>query len=112
MKYVYICSPYRGEVDYNVAKAQFYCQFASAKGVVPIAPHIYFTQFLDDNEPEERRLGLDMGLDMLKLCSELWVFGNKTSEGMQGEIDAANQLGIQVFFYSDRCEKQSKEGGE
>lgn len=109
MKYVYICSPYRGDVEYNVAKAQFYCQFATEQGVVPIAPHIYFTQFLDDNDPNDRRLGLDMGMDMLKNCDELWAFGSRISEGMRCEIDAAERLGIPVLFYSDRCEKRFKE---
>lgn len=108
MKYVYICSPYRGDVDYNIAKAQFYCQFATGQGVMPIAPHIYFTQFLDDDEPDERRLGLDMGLDMLNFCVELWAFGNRISEGMKAEIEAAERLGISVLFYSDRCEKRTK----
>ena len=105
MKYVYICSPYRGDVDYNIAKAQFYCQFATGQGVIPIAPHIYFTQFLDDDEPEERRLGLDMGLDILKHCAELWVFGNRISEGMRTEIEAAKRLEIPVLFHSNRCKK-------
>jgi len=105
LKYVYICSPYRGDVDYNIAKAQFYCQFATGQGVIPIAPHIYFTQFLDDDEPEERRLGLDMGLDILKHCAELWVFGNRISEGMRTEIEAAKRLEIPVLFHSNRCKK-------
>lgn len=46
-----------------------------------------------------------MGLDMLKLCSELWVFGKRLSSGMAAEIDEADRLGIPVKFYSDRCEK-------
>lgn len=106
MKYVYICSPYRGDVDYNVAKAQFYCQFATSQGMVPVAPHIYFTQFLDDDEPEERRLGLEMGLDMMKHCVELWAFGPRLSEGMITEIETAEKLGIPIMFYSDKCERR------
>lgn len=105
MKYVYICSPYRGDVDYNVAKGQFYCQFAVKQGALPIAPHIYFTQFLDDNELEERKLGLEMGQDMMKQCNEFWVFGSKMSEGMNGEIKAAEQIGLPVVHFTDKCQK-------
>jgi hypothetical protein len=112
MKYVYICSPYRGDVDYNIATAQFYCQFATGQGVIPIAPHIYFTQFLDDVEPDERLLELEMRLDILRHCAELWVFGNRISEGMRGEIEVADQLEIPVIFYTNRCEKLSNAGGE
>jgi hypothetical protein len=96
-------------VEYNVAKTQFYCLFATEQGVVPIAPHIYFTQFLDDNDPNDRRLGLDMGLDMLKKCAELWAFGSKISEGMRCEIENALRLRIPVLFYSDRCKKRLNE---
>ncbi|TGE31306.1 DUF4406 domain-containing protein [Desulfosporosinus sp. Sb-LF] len=108
MKYVYICSPYRGDVDYNIATAQFYCQFATSQGVIPMAPHIYFTQFLDDNEPNERTLGLIMGQDILKHCSELWVFGNRISEGMRNEIESAERLEIPILFYSNRCKKRGE----
>jgi hypothetical protein len=99
-------------VDYNIATAQFYCQFATGQGVVPIAPHIYFTQFLDDDEPNERLMGLEMGLDILRNCVELWVFGNRITEGMRGELEVADQLGIPVIFYTNRCVKRFKEGGE
>lgn len=106
MKLVYICSPYKGDVEYNTAKAKGYCRFASKiQGVVPIAPHIYLTQFLEDGDPKERRLGLDIGLDLLKQCHELYVFGDRVSVGMQGEIEEAKRLGIPIIFYSDRCEK-------
>lgn len=108
LKYVYICSPYRGDMDYNTATAQFYCQYATGQGVIPIAPHIYFTQFLDDDEPDERLLGLEMGLDILKHCAELWVFGNRISDGMRDEINTAGQSGIPVLFYSNRCEKRGE----
>lgn len=40
-----------------------------------------FTQYLDDNKPEERKKGMQMGLDLLDHCDELWVFGNNISEG-------------------------------
>lgn len=96
MKFVYVCSPYRGDVERNVAKAHGYCRFAVTQGVIPLAPHIYFTQFLDDDIPEERLAGLRIGLNILERCDELWVFGTRISKGMKAEIRAAEQLGIPV----------------
>ena len=65
---------------------------------VPIAPHIYCTQFLDDRNPVERAEGLEMGLALLRLCSEVWVYGaDNLSEGMRGEIEYAKKNGIPVF---------------
>lgn len=103
---MYICSPYGGDVDYNVAKAQHYCRFATMKGSVPIAPHIYFTQFLDDSVQEERELGVQRGLELLKSCEEVWVFGDRVSQGMKAEIISADLLGIPVLFFSEKCERR------
>ena len=44
-------------------------------GLLPITSHIYSTQFLDDNIPKERQLGLNIGLELLSECQEMWVFG-------------------------------------
>ena len=73
---------------------------------MPLAPHIIFTQFLDDKISEERALGMLMGLELLKRCQGLWTFGNRISDGMLGEIDAAKQLEIPIHYYSDRCERR------
>ena len=51
---VYICSPLRGYVLENQQRARGFCKLALQAGYIPIAPHIYFTQFLDDDSPEER----------------------------------------------------------
>ena len=72
---VYICSPYSGDVDKNVKAARKYSRFAVDKGYIPIAPHLLFPQFLDDDDPHERDLGLFFGNALMSKCSEVWVFG-------------------------------------
>lgn len=58
---------------------------------------MYFTQFLDDSDPCERRMGMDAGMELLEQCSEVWVFGIKNqSAGMKKEIAKANELGIPI----------------
>lgn len=97
MKKVYICSPCRGDYEKNIQKAQGYCREAVQMGVIPIAPHVYLTQFLDDTIPEERTTGLNIGLELLKDCDEVWVYGMQNpSEGMKAEIELAGKLGIHV----------------
>lgn len=110
MKLVYICSPYRGDVERNIAKAKGYCRFAYTQDATPIAVHLHNTLFLDDGVREERLAGILLGLNMLKRCDELWAFGNRFSEGMKVEIEAAKHLGIPIHYYNDRCEKL--EGGD
>jgi hypothetical protein len=73
LKLIYICSPYRGDTESNAAKARGYCRFACRHEVVPIAPHLIYPQFLDDDIPEEREEGICLGMELLKRCDELWV---------------------------------------
>lgn len=96
-KKVFICSPYRGDVEGNIKKAAAYCRMACEKGYMPIAPHLIFTQFLDDDIEAERTLGISMGMDLILLCEEVWVFGRPT-EGMAAEISFANGRGINVVL--------------
>ncbi|MDO5299976.1 MAG: VRR-NUC domain-containing protein [Clostridia bacterium] len=92
---VYICSPYRGDIETNVHHARAYCSLAASQGCIPFAPHLLFMQFLDDNCTDERMLGMYMGAEMLRLCDELWTFG-EPSEGMTAEIELARRIGIPV----------------
>ena len=103
---VYICSPLRGDIERNISRANGYCRFATTQGVVPLAPHTIFTQFLDDEISEEREIGLQMGLELLKHCTELYVFGDWVTDGMLGEMEAAKRLGIPIQYYSNRCERR------
>jgi len=97
MNMVYIASPYRGDVESNVKMAKQYCAYAVKCGFLPICPHIYFTDFLNDTNEIERQCGINMGLQLLGLCSEVWVFGEVTT-GMRQEIDEAERLGIPVAY--------------
>lgn len=91
MKLAYICSPCRGDYEKNIIKAQEYCREAMNDGLLPLAPHVYFTQFVDDTNPEERKLGLRCGLQLLRHCQLIRVYGCKVSAGMYDEIQLADQ---------------------
>ena len=99
-KLVYICSPLRGDYEKNTENAKTYCRLVMKylPNVIPIAPHIYFPQFMDDADADERKLGMAAGIALLDKCSELWVFGiNNPSEGMRCEIEYAKERDIPVF---------------
>lgn len=105
MKLVYICSPLRGDIKKNKERANSYCRLAAKEGVLPLAPHTIFTQFLDDDIEEERKKGMCLGLELLKHCDELWVFGTVISKGMKNEIAAAQELGIPVMRFNSESER-------
>jgi len=93
---IYIASPLSGDVEQNLDFARQACRYAVAQGVTPFAPHLLYPQMLDDNDPAERQLGIDMGNQMLELCDELWLCGDRISTGMEGERKLAEELGIPV----------------
>lgn len=97
-KLVYICSPCRGDYEKNIDNAATYSRAAFRKGYIPITPHLYFTRFMDDTNDKERSMAMDAGLQLLLMCSEVWVFGlDHPSEGMQAEIALAIRHGIPII---------------
>lgn len=64
MKLVIIESPFAGEVEANIAYAKRAVHDCLLRGEAPIASHLLFTQpgILDDDKPEERKLGIEAGL--------------------------------------------------
>lgn len=101
MKKVYICSPYRAEnsiqLDRNIDYAQMLTKQALEAGLVPITPHLYIAQCLNEKNPVEREAGLAAGLELLKGC-DFVIAGFKygISDGMFREIQMADGLGIEV----------------
>ena len=102
---VYICSPYSGDVDANTAAARRYSRFAVEQGYIPIAPHLLFPQFLDDDNPKERQLGLFFGNAIMSKCSEVWVFGDVITSGMEEEIERAGWKNYRVRYFTNECEE-------
>ena len=101
---VYIASPFAGDTGYNISMARAYCRFAVSKGCIPLAPHLLFPQFMDDGDKEQRELGLLFALILLGKCDELWVFGERISEGMAAEITKAKNLCMPIKYYNHKCE--------
>lgn len=102
-RFVYICSPYRENPRENVPRARKYCRFAVRKGRIPIAPHIYLPQFISEETEREKAMAINM--ELLRLCGELWVFGDVISEGMRKEITRAGELGIPARRFRTDCEE-------
>lgn len=107
---VFVCSPYAGCVKANVHNARMYSRFVFLCGCMPITPHLMYPRFLEDKNTKERDAGLQMGLILLNYCNEIWVFGQKISNGMRREIAFAESHGILVRYFSDTCQEVVKRG--
>jgi hypothetical protein len=102
---VYICSPFAGDIEYNIIRARGYCRFAVSEGYIPLAPHLHYPQFMDDFDKESRELGLSFALILLAKCEAVWVFGDRISDGMAREIAKAKKLTIPIRFFNEKCEE-------
>ena len=102
---VYICSPYAGDVNGNVQRAQTYCRFAVEKNCVPIATHLLFPQFMDDTDPAQRQQALFMSRLLLTKCNEVWVFGETISQGMASEIRKAENRNKTIRYFTKDCQE-------
>jgi hypothetical protein len=92
---IFVSSPLRGDIENNIIVAQKICRIIAQNGMIPIAPHIYFTSFLDDCVKKERRLGMRMGMRLLPCCDQAWFCtfdGKSMSEGMQEELAVAKVI--------------------
>lgn len=61
---VIIESPYAGnklDVITHEAYAKVACLDAIKRGEIPWASHLFYTQFLDDKDPEHRKFGIQAG---------------------------------------------------
>ncbi len=99
-KFAFICSPFAGDTERNIAYAIECCKEAVKRGYTPIAPHLYFPQFLDDNDPEQREKGLILGREAMKEKCEIVLVGDKygISEGMKGDLLFAKRIGIPIEY--------------
>ena len=100
---VYICSPYAGDTEGNTKKAQRYCRWAADRGCIPIAPHLLFPQFM--SEETEREEAMFMNMVFLGRCEQLWVFGDRITEGMAAEIAGAQKRRIPIRYFTEECKE-------
>lgn len=100
---VYICSAYSGDVEGNLIRARKYSRYAVDEGTIPIAPHLLFPQFME--EDTERDLAMFMDIAILSKCRELWVFGEPTA-GMENEIAYAERKQMTIKYFNEECKEE------
>ena len=99
---VYICSPFSGDVEGNIKAAQRYSRFAVDKGFIPIAPHLLFPQFLNDDIPAERQIGLFFGNALMSKCTEVWGFGSTISPAWRLRSKPSGRTPLRYFTKTAR----------
>lgn len=105
-------SPYSGDVEANVAYAKRACDDCFEKNETPYASHLFFPQFLDDSDDDERELGIRAGYDIAlavfkamktdaddqpNVCLTIAFYvDNGWSQGMEAAVEFYSQAGIPI----------------
>lgn len=102
-KTVFIAHPIAGDVNGNMKKVLKICQMVHAKEIIPVAPYLVALQYLNDEVVEDRALGTEANLECFhrRYIDELWLYGNRISEGMKGEIRVAVKYHVSVIPKTD-----------
>ena len=98
---VIIESPYAGDVAKNTEYARACMKDCLKRGEAPLASHLLYTQdgILDDDDLEERTLGIEAGLEWGALAEKVVVYDDLgISSGMKFGIDRAKTHGIPIEY--------------
>jgi hypothetical protein len=96
---VVIESPYRGEVERNLAYAKMAMLDSIYRGEAPFASHMLYTQVLDDKVPSERELGIKMGQAWLIEANLVAFYVDLgMSQGMKASLQLLKSKRIRVPF--------------
>jgi hypothetical protein len=91
---VYICHPYSNDPAGNVARVADICKALVARGLLPIAPQVYLSAFVDDATERETAMGLC--IELMRWCDEVRVYGPTLSAGMLEELRFAMAQGMRI----------------
>ena len=58
------------------------------------------------SDQTERDLAMFMNMVYLGRCEELWVFGEKITDGMAAEIAKAKKRNMKIRYFTEAMEEQ------
>lgn len=104
---VYICSRYSGDTGGNLERTREFCRFALEQGQIPLSGVLAFASFMDDEDPEERRLAIFADMILMGKCDELWVLVTEEgiSSGMEAEIGRAKKRQQKIRWFNEKYEE-------
>ena len=100
---VYLESPYRNpdpeEHQKNIEYAKACMLDSISKEESPFVSHLLYPQVLDDNDPDDRTLGMNLGFYMACMCEKSVFYTDLgISEGMAKGIKVAREEQRKIVF--------------
>ena len=102
-RFVYILARNTKNAERDRENALAQCRHAMDQARFPIAPNLYLPHFMDNLL--YKGLTREFRLQMLRVCSEVWVFGSWINQAMSAEIAEAKQQGITVKYFNSKFEE-------
>jgi hypothetical protein len=104
MKIVYIAHPISGDISGNLKKILDIIRQINLNEpeTLPFAHYVVDCYALNDTVPQERERGIknDIALLSASFINEIWLFGDRISNGMKHEIELSKKLGIPIISKS------------
>lgn len=69
-----------------------------SSGKIPFTLHLYYPQFMEDADPDQRELAMFFNRVLLAKCEALWAYVGRVSPGMRLEIGWARDLDLPIKF--------------
>jgi hypothetical protein len=109
-KVIFIGHPISGDIEGNVQKVLAICEKIHKDGYIPVVPYLVSLQYLNDTVVEDRELGIEANHECFRrrFIDELWLYGDRISKGMLGEIELAKELGIPIVPKTEKTKDALK----
>ena len=66
-----------------------------------MAPHLFFPQFMNDDDPDERELAMFFNRILFSHCEAMWVYTPSVSAGMRIEIKWAHIKDLPIRYLDE-----------
>ncbi len=99
MRRVILESPFSGDREANTEYARACLLDSLKRGEAPIASHLLYTRVLDDDDDEQRELGIAAGHAWTSVPDTVAVYDDLgVSPGLQTGIAAAQLAGVPIEY--------------
>lgn len=103
---VIVESPYKGDVRLNTAYAQLACLDSIMRGEAPFASHLLYTQILNDDDADERALGIGLGFSWHRVADLIAFYIDLgMSPGMKQSMELAAHRSIRIPIVERRIKR-------
>lgn len=97
-KMIFVAHPMSGDIEGNTRKVIAICKSIHSEDVIPVFPSLLWRGYLGDSA-EDRALAemVNTPYFIRRFIDEMWLYGDRLSDGMKKEILLADKYHIPVF---------------